>query len=72
MHGVTPIADDQEQVLTDILSEKDSWIMRRNLLFIAIMAILSVVVYSLEISSNQYVLFLPVIVLAIFRISAKK
>ena len=46
--------------------------MRSNLAFLAIMAVLTILVYALDIASNQYVLFLPVIVLAIFRFTEKR
>lgn len=46
--------------------------MRRTLLLIAILAALTIVVYALDIESNQYVLFLPVIVLAIFRFTENR
>jgi hypothetical protein len=45
---------------------------KSNLAFIAIMAILTVLVYWLDISSNRLVLLLPITVLAIFRVVEKK
>ena len=41
--------------------------MRGTLWFIAILAVLTFVVYALDIASNQYVLLIPVGILAIFR-----
>ena len=41
---------------------------RRNLVFLSILAVLTILVYALDIESNQFVLFLPVIVLAIFQL----
>lgn len=45
---------------------------RRNLLFLSILAALTILVYALDIESNQYVLFLPVIILAIFRFTENR
>lgn len=46
--------------------------MNRTLLLIAILGVLTILVYALDIASNQYVLFLPIAVLAIFRFTEKK
>jgi hypothetical protein len=45
---------------------------KRNLLFVAIIGVLTIVVYSLNIESNQYVLLIPFFVLALFQITEKK
>lgn len=45
---------------------------RRNLIFLSILAVLTILVYALDIESNQYVLFLPVIVLAIFQFTENR
>lgn len=45
---------------------------RRNLLFLSILAVLTILVYALDIESNRFVLFLPMIVLAIFQLTEKR
>ena len=45
---------------------------RRNLLFLSILAVFTILVYALDIESNRFVLFLPIIVLAIFQLSEKR
>lgn len=45
---------------------------RRNLLFLSILAVLTILVYALDIESNRFVLFLPIMVLAIFQLTEKR
>jgi hypothetical protein len=45
---------------------------KSTLLLVAILALLTILVYVLDIASNQYVLLLPIIVLAIFRFAEKR
>ena len=45
--------------------------MKRNLLFFAILGVLTVVVYALNIESNKNVLLLPFLVLAVFQLTDK-
>jgi hypothetical protein len=44
---------------------------RRTLLLIAILAVLTILVYSLNIASNQFVLLIPIVVLAVFQLTEK-
>lgn len=46
--------------------------MKKNLLFISILAVMTILVYALDIASNKYVLLIPVSLLAVFQLIEKK
>ena len=46
--------------------------MKSNLLFISILAVVTIVVYALDIATNKYVLLIPIVLLAVFRLIEKK
>lgn len=46
--------------------------MKNNLLFISILALMTILVYTFDVASNKYVLLIPVSLLAVFQLIEKK